>query len=97
MAELVSSEHKAFVVSKIRSLLPDVEILAFGSRIRGDARTYSDLDLALRAEKPLPLRLLSQLEESFAESSIPYKIDLSDFAMVDEEFQKIILKNAVRW
>lgn len=97
MAEIILPAHKDFVVRKIRSLLPGVEILAFGSRIRGDAKEYSDLDIALKSENAISLRVLVQLEESIAESQIPFKVDLTDFSMVDDDFRKIILKSAIRW
>lgn len=38
----------------LRKHVPDQEVWAFGSRAKGTARQYSDLDLAVITDTPLP-------------------------------------------
>ena len=97
MAELISPEQKQFVIDTIRAVFPDVEILAFGSRIMGGAKQYSDLDIALHAKADLPLAKLGDIKERFSESDLPFKVDLSDFALLTQEFQQIVRRTAVVW
>jgi predicted nucleotidyltransferase len=46
MIEL-DKQHLDTVVSILRQHVPDLEVRAFGSRVAGTAREFSDLDLAL--------------------------------------------------
>ena len=94
---LVSPEQQKYIVQAIRRELPKTIIIAYGSRIKGDAHTYSDLDLALNDGKPISLSILSHIEEIFAESDIPFKVDLIDFHMVDSTFQSIIESQGKTW
>lgn len=71
-------------------LPPGVLVGVFGSRARGAAKPYSDLDLVLEGEGPLPLSLLAALAEAFDESALPWKVDLVDRRAVTEAFGAII-------
>lgn len=61
----------------------------FGSRIKGTAKHYSDLDLVLLTEAPLTIRQQRELEEAF--SDLPFKVDLIDWASCSDNFKQIIL------
>ncbi len=74
----------------LRSLVPGGEVWAFGSRATGSAKPYSDLDLALIGETPLPLDTLAALREAFSESDLPWKVDLVDWATTNATFRKLI-------
>ncbi len=70
--------------------VPGHEVWAFGSRVTGGARSYSDLDLAVVTETPLTLRTLAGLTEAFAESNLPWRVDIVDWATTGESFRRII-------
>ncbi len=55
-------------------------VVIFGSRATGKAKKYSDVDLALIGERPVPNRVIAYLSEAFEESSLPYTVDIIDFA-----------------
>lgn len=74
----------------LRRYLPHREVWAFGSRVRGKARPYSDLDLTVLGDEPLPLPVLANLIEDFAESDLPFKVDIGDWATASEPFREII-------
>jgi type I restriction enzyme S subunit len=52
----------------LREHVPHHQVWAFGSRARGTARRYSDLDLAIITEDPMPLPRPAALKEAFSES-----------------------------
>ena len=52
-------------------------VFAFGSRVGGRARRFSDLDLALDAGRPLALSETASLAEDFDESDLPWRVDLT--------------------
>lgn len=76
--------------------LPDAEYYIFGSRAKGTAREASDIDIAVNSGDKIPLLLLSTIEEAFADSDIPYKVDFIDMQRIDDEFQRHILNNAIK-
>lgn len=82
--------HLALVRAILEKHLPDREVRAFGSRVQGRARPYSDLDLVILGEQPLPLSRRSALEEDFSKSDLPFKVDLVEWAATSPEFRKLI-------
>ena len=57
------------------------------SRQRGVPRRYSDLDLAVITDEPLPLDTRAALSKAFSESDLPWKVDVENWASVGESFQ----------
>ncbi len=96
----ISPEHLAKVLQILNHHVPEYAVWAFGSRVRGDAHHTSDLDLAIIGETPIKLAQLAALREAFQESSLPFKVDIVDWATTNTAFQDIIrhthmiLKNA---
>ena len=81
-------------LQEIRRILlehvPDYEVRLFGSRIIGQARKYSDLDLALVGKEKIDWRKLEALKDAFAESDLPIMIDVLDWNAISDEFRKVI-------
>ncbi len=75
--------------------VPDRVVRAFGSRVTGKAGKFSDLDLVVMGENPLPLSVVSALAEDFTESDLPFKVDVVDWATTKETFREIIEKEYV--
>jgi hypothetical protein len=48
-------------------------------------------------EGPLPIALLSHLQELLEESTIPYAVDLVDLATVEPEFRDKVRRKGIRW
>ena len=85
----------AIVRSVLRVNVPDREVLAFGSRATWTAKNYSDLDLAILGDEPLPLDVSSAPAEAFSESDRPFKVDLVDWARIDDTFRNLIRRDRV--
>lgn len=66
---------------------------AFGSRVSGNPKKFSDLDLCYFDE--IPSGEYIRLEADFEESDLPYKVDLVDWNKCDETFRKIIKEDMV--
>ena len=75
--------------------VPGHAVWAFGSRVKGKAKPYSDLDLAVLGEQPLALSIRAELAEDFSESDLPFKVDIVDWATTSERFREIIRKEYV--
>lgn len=72
-------------------------VYLFGSWARGDARRISDIDIAIGAEGPLPVALLSEIREALSESPIPYPVEVVDLADISPSFRARILSEGIRW
>lgn len=66
------------------------EVWAFGSRVGGTVKPFSDLDLAIIGNEPVSSATMADLREAFSESALPFKVDLVDWAETSEGFRKII-------
>ena len=88
-------DHWAIVCSILRQHVPDREVLAFGSRATWTAKDYSDLDLAIMGDEPLSPDATSALAERFGGSDLPFKVDLVDWARIDDGFRGIIRRDGV--
>lgn len=91
----MSPDHWAIVRDILHRIAPGQEVWAYGSRARGGAKTYSDLDLAIITQGPLPLDLACDLAEAFSNSDLPWKVDITDWATTTEAFRAIIAAEKV--
>ena len=71
----ISAEQWNIVRQILQNFIPHSEVWAFGSRARRNARSFSDLDLAIFAKTPLEPRLAAEIAEAFTESDLPWKVD----------------------
>jgi len=55
---------------------------------QGEARLYSDLDIVIRARRPLEFDRLGELWAAFSGSDLPIKVDVLDWAGIDNAFRK---------
>ncbi|GJM06619.1 MAG: hypothetical protein DHS20C10_03530 [marine bacterium B5-7] len=83
--------HSLLLVQSIlEQYIPTKKVLLFGSRANNTAKPYSDIDLAVLSDVPLPVETLAQLRLAFEESDLPYKVDLVEWCTLTEAFQQII-------
>lgn len=80
----------------LRRIVPGYEVLAFGSRVNGHPKPFSDLDIVIMTEAPLAVPLRAELEQAFSESDLPIKVDIVDWAGTDAGFQTLIRQNCER-
>jgi type I restriction enzyme S subunit len=77
----------------LQTEVPEFAVRAFGSRVRGNAKPYSDLDLVIMTDQPLSFARMAALNEAFDESDLPIRVDVVDWAATSPAFQKIIFDN----
>ena len=88
-------DHLTIVRKILRRHVPHRQVLAFGSRASWTAKDYSDLDLAILGNQPLPVDVASALAEAFVESDLPFKVDLVDWARADGSLRFTIGRDGV--
>lgn len=91
----ISDDHWNILKDILQRHVPDREIWAFGSRVKGTAKPFSDLDIAIICDVPMGIGLLAELKESFQDSVLPFKVDVVDWAATPEPFRNVISKSKV--
>ncbi len=85
--------HLDMVLHVIRKHLPEGRVIAFGSRVKGNAQRFSDLDLALEAAAPVPFKTLALIDQDLSDSDLPMKVDVVDMNSVSPSFKERILSS----
>ncbi len=86
--------HQKQVLEIIRRRLPDARVWVYGSRAKGRARRYSDLDLMLDDwGREIPWSVMGNLDEDFDESDLPIIVELHDLAETDAKFLERVRKD----
>jgi uncharacterized protein len=69
--QLTPSERN--IINQILSKHP-YRFYAYGSRVKDTAYKYSDLDICYQEQ--IPLEIISDLQEEFTESDLPFIVEL---------------------
>jgi uncharacterized protein len=80
------------LVRKITEKYP-YKFLVFGSRAKGTAHKFSDLDLCVIDE--IPSNVIFNIEEDFRESDLPFKVEILEWNKASEDFRKTIKKDLI--
>ena len=91
----IRPDHWRIVQRILQEHVSDLEVWAFGSRPKWSAKEFSDLDLAIITDEPLPLDTSAALSEAFSDSDLPWKVDVVDWASVGDELKKVITRDKV--
>ena len=90
---------KPAYLRKVKGILagevPEYEVLVYGVRADGKAKTYSYLDLAIMSDKPLGAPRLERLEAAFKGSGLPFRVETVDWAATGKDYRKVIKKTAL--
>ena len=87
------NEHLKTIKDILALLVPECEVRAFGSRVNGKPKDYSDLDLAVICGNKDQSKRIPRLKEAFEESDLPFRVDVLDWLKISDSFKKIINKN----
>ncbi len=91
----VRPDHWAIVAAILQRYVSEREVWAFGSRASWTAKEHSDLDLAVIGDAPLGLSVSAAIADELAESDLPYKVDVVDWATTSPSFREIIRRGHV--
>lgn len=89
MIELEPEHHETIKVI-LRTHVPGIEVRAFGSRVEGKARRYSDLDLVVVGKRAVSGAVIEQLKDAFSGSDLPMMVDVLDWHAVGDAFQTVL-------
>jgi predicted nucleotidyltransferase len=76
------------VESIVGRFLPASEVRLVGSRARAGAKRNADIDLLVIRSKPLSPRERALVNTAFEESSVPFKVDVLEWACLTPSFRE---------
>ncbi|SMC39556.1 nucleotidyltransferase family protein [Sporomusa malonica] len=88
----IHPRHEHIVKTILRRHVPDAAVYAFGSRVALTAKPHSDLDLVIVGKEEIPIHCMHLLEEAFADSDLPFRVDVLDWHVIPDDFRKHIIK-----
>jgi predicted nucleotidyltransferase len=91
----IEPQDLALVRAVLAKHVPEIEVRAIGSRVKGTARKFSDLDLVLMTDRRLDLLRFLDLKDAFSDSDLPYLVDIVDWAATSPSFRGIIERENV--
>lgn len=71
--------------------VPQAKVFAFGSRVSGNPRKYSDFDLVVALPEAINLRKLRELKDAFEDSPLPICVDIVDWTRADPALKAVVL------
>jgi uncharacterized protein len=92
----LSEQELRLVTDILREQVSGTRVFAFGSRVRGTAKRFSDLDLVVQSDSELGLERLGALRSMFSESDLPIAVDVVEWSNLAPTFQRLIEPEMVR-
>ena len=86
----LTPQHLAEVRRILQLHVPGRTVRAFGSRVQGTSKPFSDLDLTVMGQTQIDFRQLAALKDAFADSNLPFRVDVVDWAATSGVFRGII-------
>ncbi len=83
-------DHLASVRRILAQQVPEHTAWAFGSRVKGNARQFSDLDIGLEGAHALGFEQKVNLKLAFSESNLPFTVDVVDLNNCSPAFAQAI-------
>lgn len=91
----LEEKYLSFLNKVISGYLTSYTLYLFGSRVNGNSKKYSDIDIAI-SSKELSRSVKAKLEYEFENSTLPYEVDIVDLNDIAEEFRKLIENSLVK-
>ena len=85
----------AIIQGILEAHIPEREVWAFGSRVKGHVKAYSDLDIAVMGETSLNIATVADLKQALKDFEFPLKVDLHLGSETVKNFRQLIATNHV--
>ena len=90
------SDSELAIISTVVHGCTDLPVYIFGSRVTGTALPHSDLDICIKSNAAVDVRILGQLKEKFENCDLPYIVDISDYHRMPRIYQIAVEKEGIK-
>jgi uncharacterized protein len=88
----IEKKHLEIVLQILRKY--PYQFYAYGSRVKGTAHQFSDLDLCY--QENIPISITRKIKEEFQESNLPFRVEVINWCRMSSEFQDLIKKDLIK-
>ena len=89
------TEKEREIINNIINKYP-YEFYAYGSRVKGDFTKGSDLDILIKSDNEIPIKIIEELKLKFNESRIPYIVNITIYSNISDDFYNLIKKDLIK-
>jgi predicted nucleotidyltransferase len=90
MSDAITTAQWQLLMTIIDANIPNAEVWAFGSRVKGTNHRGSDLDVVFISPPILSLAQMAHLREALSESDLPWAVDIVEWGRCSAAFRVII-------
>lgn len=91
----VTCDELNIIKSILSNFKDKYKFFLYGSRVKGNFSTLSDLDLLIQGENITNFSDIETLKTLFDNSNLPYIVNISDYNTLDINFYNLIKKDLV--
>lgn len=92
----VTSEEEYIINSILSAYKEKYDFYYYGSRVKGNFRPLSDLDIMIKGGKEAESSDINDLKDKFDKSNLSYIVNISDYHNLDKNFYKQIENDLVK-
>ncbi len=92
----ITTEEEKIIFAILKPFKEQYNFYFYGSRVKGNFRPMSDLDILIHGKNPANTSDIEYLKEKFDNSNLSYIVNFVDFYNLNEKFYKIIEKDLVK-
>ena len=98
----ITEDDEIIIKTIIEPYKKDYDFFFYGSRVKGNFRFLSDLDIMIKGVNGVNVTNLAttatinDLKEKFDKSNLSYVVNISDYNSLDENFYKLIEQDLVK-
>lgn len=92
----VSEEELKIIENILEPFKDKYGFFAYGSRVKGNFRELSDLDIMVKGKEPININDKEELKEKFDNSNLSYVVNLVDYFSLTESFYNIIKEDLIK-
>ena len=96
MIKGITKEDEVIIKSVIKPYKEFYDFYFYGSRVKGDYRFLSDLDIMIKGNQAADFSVIEDLKNEFDKSELSYTVNITDYYNMDEHFYKLIEKDLVK-
>lgn len=95
--KLTAGEYKSVLEAAkiLKSDLSISRVILFGSKARGTADTYSDIDLLVLTSCPVTVRLRESISERLAEINLENDVALSSIVVSEQDWEEGLIHHTL--
>ena len=92
----VTENEEKIIKSVLEPYKDKYNFYYYGSRVKGNFRFLSDLDIMVKGIEFANLSDINDIKDKFDKSNLPYVVNISDYHNLDEKFYKLIEADLVK-